>query len=87
MRSHAVRTGTTAPGAVLAGTPARPAPELSDIAPDAQTPMKQGVARNANSGATLRLPATPLRLRLLDPEISPLRAINGRQEYDGNRNL
>jgi hypothetical protein len=66
MRAYAVRTGTIAPGAVLAGTPARPAPKQSRIAPDAQTPIKQGVARNANSGATLRLPATPLRLRLLD---------------------
>jgi hypothetical protein len=87
MRADAVRTGTTAPGVVFAGTPARPAPDLSDITPNAQNPIKQGVARNANSGATPRLPATHLRLRLLDPEIDPLRAIKGRQEHDGNRNL
>ena len=40
----------------------RLAPNLLATPVFAKTPMKQGVARFRKSGATLRLPATPLRV-------------------------
>lgn len=79
MRGYVAEVAPTGGGAALAGAPVRLAANRPIPVPNAKSPIKQGVARIRVFRATPRLPATPLRLRLMEPEIGPLRAITGRQ--------